>query len=256
MDKYLKNYRNSKFPKNKETLMQYAKVLENRIETTAKADSKLPYPFYNGLIQTSKEFKQILEDSELPTIDDFWVYSIRIRDNGIELLMRKLEPSIFETSEPDNYAFTSETLIMKVNCNMLTVEQFSKLTGLEIPLIQQNLRRGKYPSAIKVSNYWLIPELSVFMNKGRNKEVFTWNNNEAIFFDEFEYLSKFNYIEFNKEKYGKYKVALKYVSKFDDDSDVTETKDMDTTEKEKIELFLISNQYVTYQSNIILEVLI
>ena len=42
MDKYLKNYKNSKFPKNKEMLMQYAKVLKNRIEITAKADAKLP----------------------------------------------------------------------------------------------------------------------------------------------------------------------------------------------------------------------
>lgn len=118
-----------------------------------------------------------LEKTEIPDLDDWWFYGIEISNESCELFLCHCEEI-----EYDEDGFMIEMLskieysLITVECDYLSVEEYSKLYGVTATTVRQWIRRGKLRSAKKVGGEWLIPELADKPGRGYESATYSWEN--------------------------------------------------------------------------------
>jgi len=201
-------------------------------------------------ITLAKMFELLYEQIEISELfdapDGFWHYVIEYDSMGVYL--RLLNETGYVTSyaeyvsDVEPQGFTMFTIPSK----LLTIDEYATVYGVEPVTVRQWIRRGKIRTAFKAGNEWRIPELSGIPNaqRGYQAATYSWNATLDKVPEGYEFINTYDHIRFwrsNKD----------YVLKFWSERDNVEDKEVSCTvvEKEKIELFLISNPYVKYESD-------
>ena len=143
--------------------------------------------------------------------------------------------------------------LLHIKAKLLTVEQYAQAYGVTTTTVRQWIRRGKIRTAMKVGSEWRIPELAEIMARGYRwgryyrREVLTDLPEEYAFFNEYDYVV-LNQNDERKDLYdvcfGKKHDYLGWESEEEMIKQNYKDIQMDQKEREKFELYLISNPLV------------
>ena len=182
--------------------------------------------------------------------DPWWYYAIEESQEGIELkasLLSKLSFRIGDDGEAyfRGYSTGAGYVVAQLSLRKLTVEEYAEKYDVEPVTVRQWIRRGKLRSAEKIGNEWRIPESEDIPKRGYETGAYSINTEYAIrreaipsepysFLKDTESLTIFQ----NKDDKNTFTVMYNVHNKWE-----PQTLELNTREREKLELFLISTPY-------------
>ena len=148
-------------------------MLENKLREITKERDDSPehsLPYYNGLIKLLNKIIFEITTRQIFLAPDGWYYSFSISNIDASLFIRHVSPSEHE-KESDNE--TSQEVIydesFRLICyptNLMTVDDYAKINGIEPVTVRQWIRRGKLRTAVKIGGEWRIPEITDTPSRG------------------------------------------------------------------------------------------
>lgn len=209
----------------------------------AKADKEHSASYYNLLIKLLEKFHYHMERIVLfDKLEKLWRYYYLIDDNGIILY---LEHCKIKNNDKEKFIIADELFeLHKCETRMLSVEDYSKIYGVENVTVRQWIYRGKLKNAKKLGGEWFIPELNECPKRGYIMGVYYWDKNVTNFkkgFEEYQSYDEAVIVQCSDNK-NKYRITLFSNNGFE------KAIDCDKKEKEKIELMLIENPNVKYNT--------
>ncbi len=200
--------------------------------------------FKNAYIDLIKRFFADIEKTTLfEKLEPWWSYECEIDDSGASLLLRYFSSVDFDDEgNMDTVSIGQEFVLVKTSSRLLTVEQYAEQYDVTVSTVRQWIRRGKLRSAIKTGNEWRIPELCEITDRGYKTGYFEVSENVGEVPEEYAFIKdgKGVVIMQNKDKKDEFIVMVDYNEKT--------KRTMDSKEREKFELFLISNPMIKAQS--------
>ncbi len=238
--------------RNQTDLLRDIDFLLKKIDEDSKTDVKHSQEYYDRFRNLVEQFKAKVEKSRFPEkLEDWWSYMYDVCSTGITLKLTHTDS--YDLCADDTIMATgdSEFELLHIRSKLLTVEQYAQAYGVTTTTVRQWIRRGKIRTAIKQGSEWRIPELAEIMDRGYTSasyerlEYLTDLPGEYAFFNEYDHVS----ISQNSEH--KELFDLCFSKKFDV-MEVPEEEwpnywkeiQMDKKEREKFELYLISNPFV------------
>ena len=180
------------------------------------------------------QFHKKIETAEIPDLDDWWYYEIDISNVSCELLLCQCEEIQFdEGGTMSEMVSHIDYSLVTVECEYLSVEEYSKLYDVTTITVRQWIRRGKLRSAKKVGGEWLIPELADRPGRGFESVTYSWENGLPEYITEqFSFLKNAAEIYIEQDETDKSRFLFK--------TDKSEGS-LSTEEREKLELTLLSS---------------
>ncbi len=230
------------------------KKLMKKIEWYQEAtDHNIRYPkeYYTLLIAMLHTFFEKIKNSVLfDELPDYWAYYYDL--NYDEFAVNIYHMSSFEVDEDMAIRQSKVDAIYKlitVNPKTFSVEQYAQFYGVEQGTIRQWIRRGKIRTAFKEGSEWKIPELTPPPSRGYESAQYKWLNGIDNLPEEYKYLKDYCIATFFQDPAKKSMYHMLLVSKeaylynkFDNNKDIL----LDAKEREKLELFMISNPQIKY----------
>ncbi len=183
---------------------------------------------------------------------EYWHFSIIVDSLGISLNL--IEECGYVNGACLEYVIDEmgdEYTLIHIPSKLLTIEEYAVLYEVKPVTVRQWIRRGKIRTAVKTGSEWRIPELSDVPNKTRGYKdvIYSWNDIYDKIPKCYEFIHQYNHVKITQLT-DKNQYALRfYYHNFLDDYQIEEKRIVcDVTEKEKIELFLISCPDVTYEN--------
>lgn len=198
--------------------------------------------FRNLYIELVRKFRDKIERTILfNELEPWWSYTYEIDDSGATLHLTYADSVDFNDDKNIDFVMVGEDFeLVKVRTRLMTVEEYAKVYEVSVGTVRQWIRRGKIRSAVKAGSEWRIPELSEVVGRGYKRATFHWEEQLDDVPEEYAFLKKYNWLSIDqsmKDK-NKYRVRASGGKK-----KAFETI-METKEREKFELFLISNPFV------------
>jgi excisionase family DNA binding protein len=194
------------------------------------------------LLELCDEFLRCIRSINIPTLIKPWYcYEYSVTNDSIRLELRKYEDVLFDA---DGYiesaTSTLEYILAEVKCKYLTVEEFAKLYKVTTITVRQWIRRGKLRTAKKVGRDWMIPELAASPKRGFESVTYLWEDISEDIIGEFPILKgrKSVYIYQNDIDKKTFHAIVNNGKKVD----------LNTQEREKLELMLISSPDVEVET--------
>lgn len=207
------------------------------------------------------KFLAQISNKEIPILSNFFTYNIVLDELGLSLNIIKLIDENYNATDGyfvkniDNaiYRAIDEIRVLQVRCKMLSVKELANRENVKEVAIFQKIRRGCIPSAEKYGNSWFIPELAI-NNLGSKINVYFWEQSDYIFNGEYKFLNKYNRIEISKLKLKSRKFNIK-CELLENQFNVIKSQNIEisNSEKEKLELMMLSNPCIKYVKNSIME---
>jgi excisionase family DNA binding protein len=122
-------------------------------------------------LQLCNKFLTELQKCKLPKLAElWWFYDYEFTGDGIALKLCSTEMDDIELEDDgktiSTMSFTEESILLKVECDYLTVDQFAEIQGVSPITVRQWIRRGKLRNAKKMGRDWLIPSLEDKPSRG------------------------------------------------------------------------------------------
>ena len=200
-------------------------------------------------------FIQAINNIPIMTITDpWWHYSITRRFDAIQLTACRLSEISFDVDDSNNVHFRTSIIkgcyeVINRTFRKLTVEEYAKKYGVEEVTVRQWIRRGKLRSAEKIGKEWKIPESEDIPKRGYKTGTYSFNidyfkRRDEIPLEPFPFLRDTENITIfqNEDDKNMFTVLCGVCNSWE-----PMTLQMDTKEREKLELFLISTPY--FKSN-------
>ena len=245
---------NAILPSEKKTIIN---MLENKQREITKERDDSPehsLPCYNGLIKLLNKIIFEIATRQIFPAPDGWYYSFSISNIDASLFIRHVSPSEHE-KESDNR--TSQEVIydesFRLICyptNLMTVDDYAKINGIEPVTVRQWIRRGKLRTAVKIGGEWRIPEITDTPSRGFTSVRYYNNGRLFILPQNYHCLNQQPfYIDiYPAEKKGFCQILLDGMpAKLSGDL-------IPDSEREKIELALISTPGMMNSSSTILHI--
>ena len=238
---------------NKEDLIENIDDTLDKILKKAETDPNHSYAYYTTLKNLLDEFKiQLSEIILMEKLDKGWCYDWGVSYKGADLQLvhytlydgyPEVDPSLMNLDQ----VFT----ILTVPSKMLTVEEYALLNGAEVGTARQWIRRGKIRTAKKYGNEWKIPALTDTPKRGYTSASYSWSDKLIGLPTDLEYLNDYCEALFQQDDDDK---KLYYVSLYDAESSdgvmrAAKVLECTTSERERIELAIISQPEVNYCQN-------
>lgn len=200
---------------------------------------------YNGFIEDIKK-------TPIMTIaDSWWYYAIEENQRGIKLRTSVLKEFSFQVSN-GKACFRGHTtsggyVVAELSLRELTVEEYAEKYDVEPVTVRQWIRRGKLRSAKKIGNEWRIPESTDIPKRGYEPCTYSMSldyqrkRNEIK--SQYDFMKDANHISIVQDEQDKNKYIVTYDRYTEFDQSVIE---MNSKDREKLELFLISTPYFEY----------
>lgn len=245
---------------NKADLLAEIKATKEKFRETYKTPRS--EEFYHRLDKLFDLFYEEVDSHVImEPLDNFWGYSIEVRDTGITLKLAHL--MLFYDSPGNDYTdfwkyYNAHYLIdddrytlIETRSNFLTLEEYGKAYDVEAGTVRQWIRRGKLKSAAKFSNGWQIPELADKPGRGYIAAEYHWKTDLPDPPLELPEINEGDSVLITKNtRTGKWTVTLDCMDKKGPSKVFT----LDNKDKEKLELFLISNPLVECGNNCLCEI--
>lgn len=227
----------------KNDLLAWIKNEEGRINDNSKTDKKHSSAFYYAYSKILQNFYAAIEKAVLfDRLEDYWYYSLGISYAGASLSL--VHVSKCWVGDAGTVVVTSdqEYTLITIRGKMLSVEEYAAEYNVGAGTVRQWIRRGKIRSAIKVGKEWVIPELTELPERGYQSASYMYYEKLDNCPDEYSYLENYSTVIINQNRKDR--------TMFDVILAAARTKPktltMDTKEREKLELFLISHPKVHY----------
>jgi excisionase family DNA binding protein len=212
---------------------------------------------FSDVMHHSTEFKslflnminKLIEEVEhnkfFDKLEPWWSYSYKINEScaTVSLCHYSCWYSLDDDGKYINkdLEIDTEYELIRVDARFLTVEEYARLYNVKVGTVRQWIRRGKLRTAKKYGNEWRISELSE-VSSGRFRPAIYYIDEFFFVPDEYSFLGGYRSIGITKSKEdrGLFKVMLT--------GEKMESKAvyMTVKEREKFELFLISNPFIQY----------
>lgn len=189
-----------------------------------------------------RRFYEKVEKTKLfDELEPWWCYQYTMDDTGASLHLQYVEDADFDDDMNLDCVFLKEDFeLVKVSTRLLTVEEYAGVYGVEVGTVRQWIRRGKIRSAVKAGSEWRIPELSEITGRGYRRATFHWDEKLYNVPEEYSYISNYDWISIdqNIQDRNLYRVVLR--GKGIKSKEII----METKDREKFELYLISNPLI------------
>lgn len=189
---------------------------------------------------------QVVEMFDAPDCD-MWRYEITIDSYGIYVelvLCDKLFNADLSFERKERY------VLVKVDAKFYDVDKYAEINDVKVVTVRQWIRRGRIHSCKKFGNEWRISELNKPYVRGRKTVNYRWNTLLDVP-DDFEYAFINDYTDVSITQSDKKK--SEFVVVFSNGDDRVQHI-LSTEDKERLELFLISNPMVNKEAEVIISI--
>lgn len=235
-------------PTNKQKLIEALDKASKDVEYEMRNNPQHTIQYYNALYSLLN--KVIFEISSRNIFDapKDWFYSFVISNKSATLYIKHVVG--FQKDEDGNVKLEINEKFRLINypVKLLTVEEYAATQKTEAVTVRQWIRRGKLRNAIKIGGEWRIPEISDPPARGFTPVTYYNRGNYLSLPKEFgvafnQFPNLIDICKLEKEK--------GYAVLFDSAPALIPQRLLSDAEREKLELFLISNPNITNSSSIV-----
>lgn len=219
-----------------ESVEDYMKYLKTQSEDDVSERKR------DVLLELLNRFYQVVQNTDVPTVKRPWFcYEYYINNYGITLELVKYEDMVFDDDMITESTLSVEYTLAEVKCEMLTVEDYAKTYGVSEITVRQWIRRGKLRTAKKVGRDWLIPSIADTPKRGFQPAQYSWEELPGNLLKTCGVSEASRSIYIDQDDYDK---KIFHVIERNASGNVSAKRSMDTKEREKLELALISSSDV------------
>ena len=231
-----------------------AEVLDSRekIERRSREDPLHSGAFYHAVLSLIDEFVESVRHTFLPeNLGAPWEYAVEYSYDGIVLHLthfgeRRYFNRAHQREEIQEYVNQVLPLV-KTKARYLTVEEYANSRGVGVGTVRQWIRRGRIRTAKKFGNEWRISELSDPPKRGFTSAKYILPEKLYGIPEDLQYLEEIRAVKIDKDPENKEAFT---VSLFGDeegkDGEESDRLSISSSEREKLELFLIGNPDIFY----------
>ena len=240
----------------KEDILKDIDVLLKNIETESQNDTKHSKAYYTRFTNLVARFRAEVDKRTFPDkMNGWWAYSYDVRETGITLeLIHYYTPDLNDEGYIDSLCGETRFDLLRVKTKLLTVEQYAQAYEVTTTTVRQWIRRGKLRSAVKQGSEWRIPELAEVRDRGYHGTYYSRNEFLTDVPEGYSFINDYDSIHIEQNEGDKNLFTLGFDIRSDDFEEIKKHhKEMqvDTKEREKFELFLISNPFVSASDDFI-----
>ena len=227
----------------------------------AKENSMHPEQYYAlMLIHLELFYKKIQNAVLFEKLPNYWIYDFSYAYDCFSLNLEHInEYKVTDNKEYHSSRCDATYSLVALHPTSLTVDQYARLYEVEQGTVRQWIRRGKIRTAYKEGKEWRIPKLSPPPQKSYEVAQYKWINGVDNLPQEYGYLADYVLATFRQDRKDKSKYHVYLVSKetfaSDNPGDVAMRKNkelvLNTNEREKLELFMISHPQIKYCGHMI-----
>lgn len=199
-------------------------------------------------IKLCEKFYAAVKKCKLPVLTElWWYYEYQFLGDHIELNLCQADEIEIENGEISMMTSTVEHILITVECDYFSVEQFASMLNVEPVTVRQWIRRGKLRYAKKVGRDWLISCVEDKPQRGFSSVQYVVEKDSEIISDEFPLLATADSITIlqDQKQKSKFICYLKnYKTKFHTELDLTRS------EVERLEHAIIESGKARVQGNI------
>lgn len=229
-------------------------VMDSRekIENRSREEPLHYAAFYRAVLSLIDEFVETVKNTFLPeNLGNQWEYAVEYSYDGIVLHLlhfgeRRYYNRCYQREE--KIEFVNQVLpIMKTKARYLTVEEYANSRGVGVGTVRQWIRRGRIRTAKKFGKEWRISELSDPPKRGFTSAKYILPEKLYGIPENLQYLQNIRSLKIEKNPENKESFLI---SLFNDenskDGEESGRRCISSSEREKLELFLIGNPEIIY----------
>ena len=243
--------------KTKDEILKDIDFLLREIDENSKTDPKHSREYYTRYVGLIERFRAEVEKRVFPAkLEDWWQYEYDVRETGVTLTLSHVD--YFDIGSNDIVSATQDTTfnLLTVKARFLTVEQYAQAYDVTTTTVRQWIRRGKIHTAIKRGSEWRIPELAEAASRGYKYRQYEREEYLTDLPAEYAFFNDYDYVSFEQDDEHKDMFNVVFSKEYDantvtDEEEIRKTykeMQMGRIEREKFELYLISNPFVIPES--------
>ena len=199
-------------------------------------------------IKLCKKFLAAVKKSKLPALSElWWFYEYQFLGDRMELNLCHANEIEVENDEISGMTATVEHTLITVECDYLTVEQYSSMLGVEPVTVRQWIRRGKLRHAKKIARDWLIPDTEDKPHRGFICVQYVVDKEAKIESDEFPLLAACDSISIFQDQDNK-REFIYYLRNYK--TDFSSKLELTRSEVERLEHTIIESGKARVEGNI------
>lgn len=229
----------------KEDVLRSVRLQIFMTEKGSFQDKEHSAAFYAKYLDLMKRFKNAVEKTVLfEKLEDWWYYTWQIDESGASLILSHIDDVDFADPEKEEestfFISDQEFVLLRLDTKLLTIEEYAEGYGVGVGTVRQWIRRGKLRSAVKYGREWRIPELAEVTKRGYVYGYYVWTNYLTDLPDEYSFMNDYISVSISQNEDNKSMYEIVFGGKGKE----RKTLVMETKEKEKFELMLISNPMI------------
>jgi len=230
-------------------------IMENEGYKRLRRIARVPEPseFFDNYTELNRRFyrrvREMVIFEELPL---GWIYEQEITYKGAKLMLQHVKDiEVDEEDQLRGYTIDASYPLCVVPSELLSVGQYAERYKVGEGTVRQWIRRGKLRTAIKNGNQWLIPLLTLPPSRGYVGAQFKWEPPLKNVPEEYMFLNEYRLATFAQDGRDRKKFYVFLVPKLGENGEVyhAHTRELESQEREALELFMISSSEIDYVSS-------
>lgn len=236
----------------KEDVLRSLNKKIKKYKEAAKNDHTTPPAFFTMICTILDKFIHDITNAVLfDELPDWWIYGYELEYDCFRMYMEHVaEIEIDDDSgEQRSWKCNAHYELIVLRFKTLSASEYADLYKVGDGTVRQWIRRGKIRTATKVGAEWKIPVLTIPPRRGYETAQYVWDQEMEDLPEEFRYLNEYKLATFFRDRDEKEKFHVMLVSKkTKDPEDKSSNKELilDSKEREKLELIMISRPEIRY----------
>lgn len=224
------------FKENNDAINDFSKQSKQMLKALSNDVTKSA-AFCNAFKHLTDKFIKTAKAHVFPnlSINDNWGYAINYEYGTITLYLLQ---------HSENNKITEKFALLSVESDLVSIEEYAKLYGIEPHTVNQWIRRGKIRTAKKIGNDWMIPTLTESPKRGYEPATYILPNSIPTITNAYPFLQNMQSVTIEQNENNKNEFIVSCFTDNMETSDVT--KRLDKKAKETFELALITHPSVKY----------
>ena len=231
----------------KEAVIEEVNLLIADVEAQIESASGDQQQYLNTKRDFLRRFVERIQSTVLfDKLEPWWAYRYKYNSRGATLELMHIDYRTMIFSEKGDYFCFPDTVfpVVSLEARTMGVDEYAKYLGKSEAAIRQGLRRGKYRSAFKVGQEWRISELCPpSTERGYQRASYEWETDLAGVPEDFAYIKAPAFIDISQDD-DKQNFTIHIQPRHESDPNTRHFYRLGKTDKERLELFLISNPMV------------